>query len=54
MNNFWEKLMCCVYKIGDWIKWTILDIPSFIKNLGFVLQFCFYHLLQSVGTKKYN
>ena len=48
MNNFWEKLMCCVYKIGDWIKWTILDIPGFIRNLGFCIRILFL----SNGNKK--
>ena len=52
MNNFWEKLMCCVYKIGDWIKWTILDIPSFIRNLGFCIRILFLSPFAKKGNKK--
>ena len=52
MNNFWEKLMCCVYKIGYWIKWTILDIPGFIRNLGFCITILFLSPFAKKGNKK--
>ena len=52
MNNFWEKLMCCVYKIGYWIKGTILDIPSFIRNLGFCITILFLSPFAKCGNKK--
>ena len=52
MNNFWEKLMCCMYKIGDWIKCTILDIPGFIRNLGFCITILFLSPFAKCGNKK--
>ena len=52
MNNFWEKFMCYGYIICGWIKGTILDIPGFIRNLGFCITILFLSPFAKCGNKK--